>query len=735
MNKIKSFGIPLLILVLAVCFSAAGAQDKPQRSKIPEYQQRIAVNYMLVDVVVTDDSGKYIRNLTKDDFELFENGERMEIISLDEFSMGAEQQSFTEDLATGEIVVEQPPRNIIIFVDLFFSSSYGITRAIGVTEEFILDRVQPGDKIMIVAYFNGLKVVQPFTDDKVQAIRALRQSGLVSGERTARLEAQGGTARPSDIGVGSEIDLNEELQQAQNTSVDDLLFSRSNAQNYLKSLKSLAEVVKQIKGRKTLIMLSGGIDFSLIDSTERNFTGSGPGGRIQGQPNYASGGALGVTSLVPQYRDTIEEINDSKVSVYTVNTSGLLGPGNAAEQFGSRDPVSQGFSFDAGTRAGRARQNFLSSLAKETGGRAYFNKNDLRSMLDDIEVDISNYYILGYRSSFNPDDSEYRDLDVNIKIPGANVLHRDGFNTPVPFEGMDEEERDIHLVDGFLSGMQINQLKASAIATMIPIGTDDMRISLAISVPVEELEKDGDTYRLQLLASNLSEKNNILNSSNKSFEIPESALKSGETSICLVETLKAVEGVNKVRVALRDNMNGERSYFYFNTMQQKPEEDTVVITRPLFHSPEASDPVVNRSNVDVDVMDKWNEGEKGADLMIHPELGSIFPTLRPVYANGDTVHFFARVKVMSSGKADPDKLRFLVAVSPVEDVAEDQRQIFKVTTDRLELIPYRSGVGMALVGELRIVGWEPGEYDLLTIVADPEKGSQATSNARIIVNE
>ncbi|HUX07047.1 MAG TPA: hypothetical protein VMX35_06995, partial [Acidobacteriota bacterium] len=77
--------ISLLSFVLLVCavliFGALAQEDtaRPQRHKKTEFQKYVAVNYMLLDVIVTDRSGNYVHSLTKDDFEIFENGRKIEI--------------------------------------------------------------------------------------------------------------------------------------------------------------------------------------------------------------------------------------------------------------------------------------------------------------------------------------------------------------------------------------------------------------------------------------------------------------------------------------------------------------------------------------------------------------------------------------------------------------------------------------------------------------------------------
>ena len=72
----------LLLLVAVVVLQSPVLQG--QGTQAPGVTFQVEVNYVDVDVVVTDAQGNFVTGLTRDDFEVFENGKPQKI---DTFSM------------------------------------------------------------------------------------------------------------------------------------------------------------------------------------------------------------------------------------------------------------------------------------------------------------------------------------------------------------------------------------------------------------------------------------------------------------------------------------------------------------------------------------------------------------------------------------------------------------------------------------------------------------------------
>jgi hypothetical protein len=75
MKMRTSFAAAVFTLLLAV--APAGQQPSPQQPPAgaqPPLTFKVDVNYVEIDAQVTDAQGNFVRNLTKDDFQIVENG-------------------------------------------------------------------------------------------------------------------------------------------------------------------------------------------------------------------------------------------------------------------------------------------------------------------------------------------------------------------------------------------------------------------------------------------------------------------------------------------------------------------------------------------------------------------------------------------------------------------------------------------------------------------------------------
>ena len=107
-------------------------------------------------------------NLSASDFEIYENGKRVDVESLDEYSMLEPSRLNLDTLEPEPVQLEQPSsNNSLPSSTVFTSSSNGLARAIDMAEKFILDRVQTGDRVMVVSYQGSLRMVQPFTQRQI----------------------------------------------------------------------------------------------------------------------------------------------------------------------------------------------------------------------------------------------------------------------------------------------------------------------------------------------------------------------------------------------------------------------------------------------------------------------------------------------------------------------------------------------------------------------------------------
>src|SRR5262249_50078017 len=118
-----------------------------------------------------------------------------------------------------------------------------------------------------------------------------------------------------------------------------------------------------------------------------------------------------------QLKRTVDRAIRANVSFYAADMRGLvaLPAGGEARQASARgtSPFS-GATMTSAISSLSASQDTLTTIAEDTGGRAFFDSNDFGDVFDRVVADTSAYYVLGYSSSNDARDGKYRRIKVRL---------------------------------------------------------------------------------------------------------------------------------------------------------------------------------------------------------------------------------------------------------------------------------------------------------------------------------
>jgi hypothetical protein len=126
-------------------------------------------------------------------------------------------------------------------------------------------------------------------------------------------------------------------------------------------------------------------------------------------------------STVKQWDELAAHASAQRVTLYTLQATGLAGGASAATDMGPGDRLLQTSSV-----AHIEQENLrgsLTALASGTGGRAVFDANDLEPDIIRIESDLRHYYSLGYTPPHSGDGHDHS-IVVKVERPGVHVRHR-----------------------------------------------------------------------------------------------------------------------------------------------------------------------------------------------------------------------------------------------------------------------------------------------------------------------
>ncbi len=447
-RKLAIIGFYALFIVFsfypAVAQSSTQPQEQNDKEKKNQAVLRVETELVQIDVVVADKKGSLIRDLRREDFELFEDGKRQPITH---FAAGTsvkpatwlrpERRPIAGDASAAQTSTEvRAERYIVIAVDDFHLAPENLLIAKRVLHRFINDQMVAGDQVAFITTSGNIGLFQQFTTDRTILERAVDrlsvqtrtvtnsfdvpritdyQAELIDrGDRQAlelaaleilRLESpsvpaqRGGGGRGGSMGSGSAQERAEEQARSKARLIvaQNAHYTRST----LDTLDSVIRSLRQLTGRKMLVLLSDGF-----------FLGGNN------------------SSQVYDIQRIIDAATRSGVVIYSIDARGLIaappgGDASAPATFATELP---GARVGIEQRAIEAKRDGMNALAQDTGGFLVINNNDLnlglQRVLDDNEV----YYVLAYEPPESRRDGRFHRIEVRIADrPELKVRTRKGY--------------------------------------------------------------------------------------------------------------------------------------------------------------------------------------------------------------------------------------------------------------------------------------------------------------------
>jgi len=473
----------LALITLAATTLVAQQSNQQPAGEIPKLSETIDVKVINVDVVVTDRKGNPITGLTKDDFELFENGQPKLISNFYEVQgkratnisiipAGEEKPVVT---LPAEEVTENLRRRIIFYIDNLSLQPFNRNRVFKDMKEFAKNVIRPGDEAMVATFNRSMKIRVNFTRDPVQIHQTL---DVIAGE--------------SALGVANKSerrDVEKRIQDADNYS-EAVAAARQYGQSVehdlrtsVESLKALMTTLAGVEGKKVLVLTTEGFQiqpgremFYLVDEISREKGWPAGGTMLEGMTFNSS-------STIQMLAKTA---NANGITMYTLHAGGL-----AAANDGNMADRDRPIPFAVTQAAVSNSTESLQVLAEMTGGLASINTNNFAGAFKNIMRDLDSYYSLGYRAGTERVDRQ-RSLDVRVKGKrGYNVRSRQSFVEKSTFAEMSDR-----VIANLLYRSKANDLNVR-VKINTPVPADDLfRVPVEIQIPMESLTllPQGESY-------------------------------------------------------------------------------------------------------------------------------------------------------------------------------------------------------------------------------------------------
>jgi VWFA-related protein len=511
----RTFAGAFVLTILAVHGFVAGAQQEPVAPATPNI--KVETREVLVDTVVTDKKGNYMRGLTAKDFKVWEDNKEQAISSF----------SYEED---GGATAAKPHYMVLFFDDSTMDFA-GQAKARDAAAKFIDSNAGPNRRIAIAEFGGSLYITQNFTTDadQLKKVVASIQGTHVSPNAPPPVQVA------SLTGASGMPNLSDSLSRMQSDFA---------IRSVMLALRDLAKGLADVPGRKTVVMLTEGfpltpeyqseltatidacnhanvavypIDVRGLVAPGGDSTIAGPHSRLHQTPLRNPAPRL---TLATRTRHNGNSAHLVTVGYQRGGTGGGGGgggghvggggPSGGAGGHGGAPTGGTGGTPGGGVHGGPSapglypnnpaysqyssprvivpdnfppsatdNQQVLYALAEGTGGFVILNTNDLLGGLDRIAKDQNQYYLLGYHPSESPEGSCHT---LRVKVDHGSVRARSGYCNIKPQDLLAGDPLEKTL-ESRASGELPGNVTAFMQAPFFYTAPNTARVNLAVEIP------------------------------------------------------------------------------------------------------------------------------------------------------------------------------------------------------------------------------------------------------------
>jgi VWFA-related protein len=508
---------------------------------------RVNVDYVEVDVLVTDAQGNYVRELKKEDFQIFEDGKPQTIanfVPIDIPIERGEQPLFATQPVDPDVRGNDQPFNGRVYV-MVLDSPHTLPQNTNLmrnaAKKFISERLGANDLMAVVTArgaAGGPDDGQEFTNNKRLLLAAVdkfrgtepRSATLNKIDDFVSKSAQ--RAAGADTGDPQDIDAKER---------------EYNARMVLQELTAVADWFSVVRGRKkSILYFSEGISYDIHDV-------------------FANSGNNSAAMIQLNMQDLVRATTKANAVIYAIDPRGLMGMSDANIELQSVPDSSVDLSSRALDAEARLARDSLQTFAAETGGFAVVNTNRIANAFDRIVAENSSYYLLAYYPPNQKRDGKYHSINVRVTRPGLTVRFRRGYANPsgkAPVPAKSELAPD--LVEALQSPIPVSGLGMKVFAAPFKGTAPNASVLVGIELRGKDLNTAANG-RVDLALGAVDSQGKMKATSHDTLTLnlrPETKSRVEQNGIRLLDRMNIAPGRYQLRVAAHDSGGSAGSVLY-----------------------------------------------------------------------------------------------------------------------------------------------------------------------------
>ena len=434
-----------VIAGVALALANPGPRAAAQTAEAPPplFGERVDVEVVNVDVVVTDRGGRRILDLGRDDFELRIDGQPVDIEyfalprarggEIDDAPLSAEPLPEVE--LPGRAVPASPMSQIIVFVDQSALEVKAANRIVEGIREFVLPRLDGSTAVLVATFVESLRVVAPLTTDRAEVERALAEVEKLRGRGTGMANERNAIeadVRSTMAGAPSSSVRREPFLQQQRLRLEQDIRaygerSLDRQQRSVAALRTWVNALASIEGRKSLLLATNGFSgnpSAYLQSLTDTLLSGGSAFSVVRQ-NFSTIETLATQGqqLMVDFEEMLRDAENARVAFYTISprtppavqgTTEFGGMGIESAKPPPRDIAI----IDADSSVVR--------MVAVTGGGNLYLDDGLSRSLGRVIQDEDAAYSLGFTTSESAGAGDHR-IEVHLRRDGLRVQHRESY--------------------------------------------------------------------------------------------------------------------------------------------------------------------------------------------------------------------------------------------------------------------------------------------------------------------
>jgi len=472
--------------------------ESQEKAQEPE-KHVVEVRLVLVDVIATKD-GKFVTDLTKEDFELYEDGKQVpinsfELISFEEKELVTLKEEPEEKPSPGAL-----QKQLVVLFDGACSWQRNLKEGSRKIVDQLVSLAELGNEIMIMQLTEkkGLEILQPFTTDE----KLIRKALLMASANIWLDKSEDALKMWQEVGIefDEELGLAERYEDRLHPVLEEeyLWIQRGRFEKAVGGMLAVANMIKDLPGRKSILLISDGLpDLSskTLDTKVTESTGVASNAR---SPHLDMRRDVGTIRVFDPFnilekkkimsgeeiiRELIRFANAQNISIYALDpdtfTKYFI---HTTAEFGPRERMA--VLFFRGEEKIKRIQN-LTWLAEDTGAVSLKGAKKYERFYDVLSTDLNYYYQLSYYPQRKEADDEYHKIEVKVNRSGVDVRFRKGYT-----DYSENEREKILLVSAFYSPALFKQLPFEADFALFHKDSEKYEPWMNIALPVKQLFMD-----------------------------------------------------------------------------------------------------------------------------------------------------------------------------------------------------------------------------------------------------